>query len=87
MLWPALVAVSSSFGSELAWSCKLVEYMTLYSTDQLFMLLLGIVFDVIRVHIVDVIIKVGGAKLSWVLWPRPLPTKHFQKLATMCSYI
>ena len=46
-----------------------------------------VVFNVIRVHIVYVTIKVGVAKHSWTSWPRPLyhcvPTKHFQKLATM----
>ena len=56
VLWLALVA-STSFGSELAWSCKFK-----YSTDQLHLLL-----DVKRVHI-----KVGVAKHSQVLWPCPL---------------
>ena len=46
-------------------------------------------FNVIKVHIVYVTIKVGVAKHSWTSWPYApyhcVPTKHFQKLATVAN--
>ena len=42
-----------------------------------------VVFNVIRVHIV---IKVGVAKHSWVLWPRPLPQCPYEAFSKVGDY-
>ena len=45
-----------------------------------------VVFNVIRVHIVYVTIKVGVAKHSWTSWPRPLPLCPYKAFSKVGDY-
>ena len=45
-----------------------------------------VVFNVIRVHIVYVTIKVGVAKHSWMSWPCPLPLCPYKAFSEVGDY-
>ena len=83
--------VSISFGSKLAWSCKLVKYMLAIVLISCVIakrlhVLLGGGFNVIGVHIAYVTIKVGVVKHSWTSWPRPLQLCPYEAFSKVGDY-
>ena len=46
-----------------------------------------VVYNVIRVHIVYVTIKVGVAKYSWMSWPRPLLLCPYEAFSKVGDYV
>ena len=46
-----------------------------------------VVFNVIRVHIVYVTIKVGVAKHSWTSWPHPLLLCPYEAFSKVGDYV